>query len=515
MKVINVKKLKLILFIGAVTITCVIFFSFFKFSHKNKKSELEDLVLEVAPEEILSPSILFKKTVSNDLEYKIDESGNLVFKDKDGKLYTITSGGDVYEIKENGEKVLVTDPKVKNKIILSTLEEGAKNPYIGALFSGNERTILGKLDQNTLTSKDKKRMENIVKDILSDKKDALVKAYSELLSDSASTISVDELMNLLSETGYSDEEFLRLVEKLGVDGAIEFLKNKVDEKNSKNAIIANLEEKLPTQKKSKEERKSFVISLPTASKSSISASTSESKSSDSTYSPLFQSSDTLSLLKESNKSAYDAQNGQQAKENFLKSGGSGEIIEADEYTIMIGTIIPLTLITSINTDLPGVLLAQVNTNIYDSLTGKNLLIEKGEKMTGRYDSSISYAQNRVQVVWESLQKNNGKIIPLKNVIGIDEEGKSGYTGKTNRHLIGTVGASGASLLLNVGTSAISDISNSNIVNSLLNGVTNTTQSVTSSFIEKELSRQPTITVEKGTKVNAFVNNTIQMFSDML
>lgn len=515
MKVINVKKLKVILFIAIVTITLVIFLSFLKFSNRNKKSDLEELVLEMAPEDLLSPSVLFKKTSSSDLEYRIDESGNLLFRDKNGKLYTISPNGDVYEIQENGEKTLVTDSSLRNKIILSTLEEGEKNPYISALFSGNEGTILNKLDQEKLTQKDQRRVEKIVSDILSEKKKAIQKAYSDLLLTSNTPITVDELQNLLNKTGYSDEEFLRLVEKLGVDGAIDFLKNKAEENSNGKSPSASLNEKLGFNKKNETERKSFVVTLPTkASASSLNASYKTNRD-DSSSSPMFSQSDTLSLLKESTKSAYDAQNAQSAKENFLKNRSDVKFSEIDEYTIMPGTIIPLTLITSINTDLPGVLLAQVNTNIYDSLTGKNLLIEKGEKVTGRYNSSISYAQDRVQVVWESLQKNNGLVIPLQNVIGVDEEGKSGYSGATNRHILGTVTASGASLLLNVGTSAISDISKSSIVNSLLNGVTNTTQSVASTFIEKELDRQPTITIEKGTKVNAFVNSTIQMFSNML
>lgn len=513
MKVINLKKIKIITLVIFLTITCVIFLSFFKFSHAKNRNNDDELVLEVAPEDILSPFIVFSPTSTYGLEYRIDENGNVVFRDRNGKLYTIDTNGNVYEIFENGEKKLITDPTLKNKILISALDSSKNNDYLKTLLNGNTSSFLKNIDANKLSDKDKRILSPLIEETLKGERETLNKAYNDLLKSAGlSSISSDELLHLLEKNNINDEDFLKLINEKGVKGAIDYLKNKnTTEEN--NIPLSTIKKK---NSKNNDEKKSFVLSLPTkASNTSISQSKTNKGEENFSHPSFSSSEETLALLRETSASSYDSQNSQNAKRNFLKSNSNSESTKINEYSIMKGTIIPLTLITGINTDLPGTILAQVRCNIYDSLTGKNLLIEKGEKLTGYYNSSISYAQNRVQVVYDSLIKNDGTVIPLSDVIGIDEDGKSGYTGSLNRHILGLAAGSGASLLLNVGTSALSDITDSNIANSLINGLTKTTNSVASSFIEKELDRQPTITIEKGQKVNAFVNSTIQMFSDVL
>ena len=43
---------------------------------------------------------------------------------------------------------------------------------------------------------------------------------------------------------------------------------------------------------------------------------------------------------------------------------------ASPYTVMAGSVIPAVLISGINSDLPGPILAQVSQNVFDSATGK-------------------------------------------------------------------------------------------------------------------------------------------------
>ena len=78
------------------------------------------------------------------------------------------------------------------------------------------------------------------------------------------------------------------------------------------------------------------------------------------------------------------------------------------YEIKTGTIIPAILISGINSDLPGPIIAQVRENVYDSTAGRYLLIPQGAKLHGIYDSAIAYGQQRVLIAWQRLVFPNGQ-----------------------------------------------------------------------------------------------------------
>jgi type IV secretion system protein TrbI len=97
-------------------------------------------------------------------------------------------------------------------------------------------------------------------------------------------------------------------------------------------------------------------------------------------------------------------NGQSNKIEFLNKdlGDAGYlpkqvVAQQSPYELKRGSVIPSTLITGINSDLPGRITAQVRPNVYDSATGHYLLIPQGTKLFGRYDSKVSFGQSRVLV----------------------------------------------------------------------------------------------------------------------
>lgn len=101
------------------------------------------------------------------------------------------------------------------------------------------------------------------------------------------------------------------------------------------------------------------------------------------------------------------QNGQKNKMSFVKDTklekiyNSGQLQRnVSKYQVGMGTIIPSVLITGVNSDLPGMIIGQVSQNVYDSQTGKYLLIPQGTKLIGQYDSQTTYAQTRALVVWQ-------------------------------------------------------------------------------------------------------------------
>ena len=116
------------------------------------------------------------------------------------------------------------------------------------------------------------------------------------------------------------------------------------------------------------------------------------------------------------------------------------------YELHAGSIIPATLLTGINADLPGTILAQVRADVFDSVTGRYLLIPRGAKLVGVYDSRIAQGQRRVLVAWTRLLYPDGSSLDLLGMAGTDPAGYAGFGAKVDEHLSKTFNAA---LLLSI------------------------------------------------------------------
>ena len=103
------------------------------------------------------------------------------------------------------------------------------------------------------------------------------------------------------------------------------------------------------------------------------------------------------------------------------------------FVISAGTMIPAELLTAIDSDVPGLLVAQVRQNAYDSVTGHFLLIPQGAKLIGMYDSRVAYGQNRLPVTWQRLIFPDGSSIALQSMAGADLSGRSGFDTQVDNH----------------------------------------------------------------------------------
>ena len=126
-------------------------------------------------------------------------------------------------------------------------------------------------------------------------------------------------------------------------------------------------------------------------------------------------------------------NGQAGKQAFLNGDYSdaGYLAkpvapQLSPFELKRGSVIPATLITGVNSDLPGRMTAQVRQNIYDTATGRLLLIPQGTKLFGRYDSDVTFGQNRVLVVWTDIIFPDGSTLQLAGMAGVDVEGFGGF-----------------------------------------------------------------------------------------
>nr|EKT9735298.1 conjugal transfer protein TrbI [Proteus mirabilis] len=136
-----------------------------------------------------------------------------------------------------------------------------------------------------------------------------------------------------------------------------------------------------------------------------------------------------------------AENRQNEKQAFLSGSPAAETYLNQRRTAAInasqevkaGTVIPGVMISGLNSDLPGQIIAQVRENVYDSATGQSLLIPAGARLVGIYDSNVTLGQERALVGWQRIIYPDGSSISLDRMPGADVAGYAGFNDKVNNH----------------------------------------------------------------------------------
>ncbi|KDE71988.1 hypothetical protein FUSO7_09020 [Fusobacterium necrophorum BFTR-2] len=192
---------------------------------------------------------------------------------------------------------------------------------------------------------------------------------------------------------------------------------------------------------------------------------------------------------------------------------SGLLNPLSEYELKAGGIIPITLYTGINTDIPSNVIAVVREDVYDSTSGRYLLIPKGTKAIGTYDSVLDFGQERVLLLWTRLVFPNGNSISLDKFDGVDLSGYGGTGGKVDSHFGTMLKAVVLSTILSVGDYYVSPSSKdrnryktSSPEVIAKEEVVNTFSEIGKDYIDKMLNVQPTIVVKQGTKLNIIINS---------
>lgn len=207
---------------------------------------------------------------------------------------------------------------------------------------------------------------------------------------------------------------------------------------------------------------------------------------------------------------------QAAKRAFLEQGAS--VVRDDRvsgtlqrprspYELKAGSVIPCTLITGINSDLPGDITCLVRQNVDDTVSGNYLLIPQGTRVVGTYDSQVIFGQSRVLVVWHRLILPNGNSVDLAGLPGVDLSGYAGYTDKVDNHwgrLIGAIVLSSVFAAAPVITAGNDTNYNRSINSEIARGAGQNTQQAGGQIVARELSVQPTITIRPGFAINIFV-----------
>jgi type IV secretory pathway VirB10-like protein len=209
------------------------------------------------------------------------------------------------------------------------------------------------------------------------------------------------------------------------------------------------------------------------------------------------------------------QNGQDRKLAFVNASvdrrtTSPDRIEApaSSYVVQAGNIIPASLITGIRSDLPGQITAQVTESVFDSPTGRFLLIPQGTRLIGVYDSQVAFGQSRVLLVWTRLIMPNGRSIVLERQPGADTAGYAGLEDEVDNHWDALFKAALLSTLLGVGSElgAGSDTGNNgDIIQALRRGPSDSLNQTGQKVVQRNLNIQPTLTIRPGFPVRVIVN----------
>ena len=176
------------------------------------------------------------------------------------------------------------------------------------------------------------------------------------------------------------------------------------------------------------------------------------------------------------------------------------------YEIQAGTVIPGALVTGINSDLPGQIIGVVTKNVFDSVTGKYLLIPQGSRLLGRYSSVVGNGENRILIAWQRLILPNGNSIVLDAMPGTDQEGQSGLHDKVNYHFKKLAEAAALSTAIAYGGNlAINPNSTSTNQDVVGNTISQNASRIGQRIINRQLDVQPTITIRPGWPFQVLAN----------
>lgn len=211
---------------------------------------------------------------------------------------------------------------------------------------------------------------------------------------------------------------------------------------------------------------------------------------------------------------YD-QNRQNSKKNFLFNEAqkalysTSTIVESiSPYELKTGDFFPAVVETAMNSDIYSkVIVARVSQNIYDTVTGKYLLIPQGTTLTGVYDSNITWGQDRLLVIWQQLRFPNGDMLVLDNMQGVDMIGQAGIPGKVNNHFATLLKGVLLSSAMGAAT-AITTADDDDWRSDAGEGAGLAIVQIGDKYTTKALDRQPTIMIKAGDRFNVMVHSNL-------
>lgn len=214
------------------------------------------------------------------------------------------------------------------------------------------------------------------------------------------------------------------------------------------------------------------------------------------------------------------QNRQDQKEAFLSKArstqtrNSGSLqMPASPYQVMAGTVIAAALVTGIKSDLPGDVIATVTEPIYDTATGKFLLIPQGARLMGKYNSQVSYGQSRTQVVWNRVILPDTSSFQLDNLVGADSAGYAGLEDGVDWHWDRVLAGAAMTTLLGIGAELAAPENRQDgdrVIIAGRDGLQDSVNQVGQELTRRNINIQPTLTSRPGLPVRIIVNRDLAL-----
>lgn len=212
----------------------------------------------------------------------------------------------------------------------------------------------------------------------------------------------------------------------------------------------------------------------------------------------------------------DDPNMQGRKEQFAGSskdyGYSNELVEGlvSPYVLRVGTLIPAVMVSGINSDLPGEIVAQVTQDVFDTAKGETVLLPQGSRLIGAYDNRVASGQERALVMWYRVMFPDGSVLALGNMGGVDQGGYAGFSDKVDRHLAETFRDASLLSLLSAGAQMSqaddsSPVSGESASEQMAAALGQQWSQVGMELVQQGMDRQPTIVIRPGYRFNVFIN----------
>lgn len=221
------------------------------------------------------------------------------------------------------------------------------------------------------------------------------------------------------------------------------------------------------------------------------------------------------------QTAYEQQNRQGEKTDWVKNQQEAEVVTGriSKYDLVAGTVVPITLVTGLNTDLPGEVIGLVRQDVYDSLTGTEVLIPKGSRLMASYNNSVTFGQKSVQIAWNYLITPDGYTFTLPGFQGVTPEGYTGVKAtKVKTHfwsilggaILGSIIDYGAGEISKQATNAVSSLPGAVIIAGSADAAINTTSTIGKKYTDLWMNQQPTLIIKTGAQIQMLVNQTVRL-----
>lgn len=208
--------------------------------------------------------------------------------------------------------------------------------------------------------------------------------------------------------------------------------------------------------------------------------------------------------------------GSSGQDQSASSNGSGETSPhtlkpaSSPWQLSAGSIIAAGLITGLNSDLPGLVVAQITEHVYDSATGRTLLIPQGSRLIGRYDSAVAFGQSRALLVWQRIVLPDGSSLQIDDLPATDAAGRAGLADEVDSHGWRLLKGVALSTLLGVGTELSLGSSESDLVRAVRESGQQNAAQAGQQITAKNLDVKPTIRVRPGWPLRVVVHKDLIM-----